>query len=173
MAITPRCTPQLATDFESMGQGFKTPLICSPLPDGKTWRLESDLVWQWNDGTFEVCKSGMETDFASVPDLSLLAGLVAGMFHALGGRFQNLFWLALVIILLAKKIDDDPRTDAPACFHDQDYYERKKKRYVADWHLVVRMRANEVGWWKCFLYWLNLRLFGWFCWYYGSHAQGS
>ena len=154
-----------------MNSGFTTPLNCTPLPDGRTWRLNSDLVWVWPDGSTEVCPAGMTTDFASVPDLARFAGWFMALAFVL--RWWPLFWFAWLIAVFAKRIDDDDRTDAPACFHDQDYWARTKTRAAADWHFVVRLRANGVAWWKCLLYWLYLRLFGWVCWSFGRHQKPS
>ena len=160
-----------------MKTGFVNQLDCSPLPDGKLWRLNADLIWVWPDGSAEVCRAGMLTDFASVPDLGRLAGWFMALAMLLRTRFPltgwSLFWCAWLIGVFAKRIDDDDRTDAPACFHDQDYFRRDKSRAAADWHLVVRMRAMQVGWWKCFLYWFNLRLFGWVAWNFGDHLKKS
>ncbi len=158
-----------------MKQGFTTELVDIPLPDGKHWMIFKPLRWQWNDGTLEEVPKGFITDYASVPDLSFLAAmamLVAfAASHWWPATSVGLFWFAWGICVFAKRIDDDPLTDKGAAFHDKDYFERKKPRYVADWHLVIRMRAVGVGWWKCVLYWFNLRLFGWVAWYWGDHAK--
>ncbi len=142
---------------------FLTSLDASPLPDGRNWQLQKDLVWEWDDGTIETCPSGMVTDFASVPDLAFFAGLFAGIFNCLG--WQSPFWLALLICVLSKRIDDDDRTSPGASFHDQDYTLKGISRFRADWHLMIRMRSCQVPRWVCILYWVNLRLFGWIVWF--------
>lgn len=146
-----------------MRAGFLNQLVVSPLPDGRRWQLQCNLFWRWRDGSQEVVPVGTVTDFASVPDLAWLFGVVAGVAHGLGWAW--LFWPALGVILMAHRLQDDERIDGPATFHDQDYKLRTKPRWLADWHLVVRMRVNRVARWKCFLYWINLRLFGWIVWY--------
>ena len=45
---------------------FKTPLVVSPLPDGKHWRLHTTFTY--NDGQVPInIRAGFVTDFASVP----------------------------------------------------------------------------------------------------------
>lgn len=159
-------------------QGFITNLVDVPLPDGRRWRIYRDLVWQWRDGSREVLRHGTVTDYASVPDLAFFAGLLAAAAHHFG--WDWLFWPAVVVCILAKWIDDDPKTDGPAAFHDQDYTRQNKSRWTADWHLVLRMvsnrRRSKRAWLdvvqlilvvvKSAIYWLNLRLFGWTHWYF-------
>ena len=44
---------------------FKTPLVVSPLPDGKHWKLHTTFVYR--SGQDFVIPAGFVTDFASVP----------------------------------------------------------------------------------------------------------
>ena len=46
---------------------FKTPLVVSPLPDGRRWKLHTKFVYTWSERCQFVVPAGFITDFASVP----------------------------------------------------------------------------------------------------------
>ena len=62
------------TGYDTLGvdemKSFTTPLIVSPLPDGRRWKLYRSFTYQHRNGFGKVdihIPAGFETDFASVP----------------------------------------------------------------------------------------------------------
>lgn len=126
--------------------GFATPLLISPCPDGRTWTLEEELVYQSGDqdgGMTIVAPKGMITDFASTPRF------LWPIFPPFGKYSQA------------------------AVLHDYIYnapgLDISRKR--ADAIFLEAMAASGVPGWKRTVMYLGVRLFGRFA--YAPRTDGS
>ena len=147
--------------------------MVTPLPDGKNWRLVSDLQFTDDVGIKHSVPKGFVTDFASIPDLSrlgLCVVLVGSLLVWWRGAHMSavclagcvLFTVGTIIIWLSSPLNRDALLDAPATLHD--YYYRTpgipRTRWYADTLLWQSMRATKRPMWKRIVVYLNVRLFG-------------
>lgn len=158
---------------------FLDTLQCSPLDDGINWVLTAPITMQDELGdpsTNVTAPMGFITDFASIPPLAYIAGLVmivllpADLWAAWS---HSLYWLGLLfcpnalamfVILVADALGRDDRTDAGATIHDWCYRTRCCTRSHADTRLWNGMALYGVPWWKRVLIWGNVRIFGFIAW---------
>jgi len=155
---------------------FLTPLVATPLPDGKNWRVHHELQFRDPAGNLHVVHAGFITDFASIPSLArigagiMLAGFALSVFGFCHCSFV-MAGLGFAIAWLADDLNGDDRIDAPATLHDNGYRRARLGRsawlmkFYWDWILFTALRANGEPLWKCWLIWFNVAAFGWFAWY--------
>jgi hypothetical protein len=163
---------------------FLTPLEATPLPDGKNWRVRSDLRFQDANGFIHVVHAGFVTDFASIPSLARIGASLM----LLGGAWFPLFafrflllglvlaGIGFVICWVADSLNCDPLLGAPATLHDDGYRRQRlgqtswTLKFYWDWILFSAMRANGEPLWKCWLIYLNVAVFGWLAWWQDGKA---
>lgn len=163
---------------------FKTSLDCTPLENGIDWRLQADLILARamldREGNAQlelvVAKKDFVTDFASIPPLAFVAGLVLNVLVPAIVAAAWLRWglalyvltplvmFALFVCLVADFLTMDTRLDAGAVIHDWCYRTRCCSRSQADTLLWVGMSLTRVPLWKRVVVWGNVRLFGWAAW---------
>jgi len=114
--------------------GFRTELDARRR--GGRWHLDAELVYACRDGTKITVPAGFDTDFASVPRLPLVF-LCAG----------------------------DAAHEA-AVVHDFLYRAQTLSRRRADAIFREAMACTPCcePWWRRWLMWVGLRLFGWAAW---------
>jgi hypothetical protein len=154
---------------------FLTNLAVTPLPDGKNWRLVYDLKFEDANGFIHCVPAGFVTDFASIPSLSRMGGVLMLVAVALlpfcGWPAWLLLALGFGIAWLADDLNGDDQLDAPAVLHDNGYRRARLGntswllKFYWDWILFAAMRASGEPLWKCWLIWFNVAAFGWFAWY--------
>ncbi len=122
---------------------FKTPLVVSPLPDGRRWRLHTKFVYCRLGGQELTIPAGFVTDFASVP------------------------WP------LWSFIRPWGKWGKAAVLHDFMYQTREWRnvgdfgawgRYVADNIFLEAMKELGVARWRRNLMYWGVRAFGWLAW---------
>lgn len=173
-----------------MNARFTTKLECTPLPDGKNWRIDSDLKFLDQRGDLHKVPAGFVTDFASIPDLDRLGLWIAvvGLIFCAGHGFVlneldligiPLLLTGLFIVWICPTLNRDDQLDAPATLHDEGYRRPRYGRsawlmkFYWDWLLFQAMRANREPLWKCWLIWFNVAAFGWIAWYQDSHRHAN
>lgn len=116
---------------------FTSPLIVSPLPDGRTWRLVMPFTYhigsEYSKNKITVSK-GFVTDFASTP--------------------PQIWWL----------IPPWGKYGKAAVLHDYLYKIHRCKRAQADDIFREAMEVLGVETWRIFLMYWAVRVFGWFTW---------
>ena len=124
---------------------FTTPLIVSPLPDGRRWKLMEEFVYRIGSDQSEECvrvPAGFETDFASVP---------------------RIFWF----------LPDWATYNKSAPLHDWLYHNkkimgkditRKEADFVFLEAMLVDFRHHRSRRWVARLEYWMVRLFGWLAW---------
>ena len=168
---------------------FLTHLVVSPLDDGINWRLGKPLMFLDRRGDLHIVPTGFKTDFASVPPLAFIGGLVLCFsvtvlcigcwFHIL----QLVLWMSLLtafavwVVIVSDKFNCDDsgssRLDAPATVHDNGYRrlhlgsllsQIQMKQY---WDMILyeAMVANKVDPFTARTVWFMLLLFGWFAYF--------
>ena len=121
---------------------FLTQLDLSPCPDGRTWRLDQDFVYQSPraaapasaQATLITVPAGFVTDLASIP---------------------RLFWNILPPF---------GKYTAAAVIHDWLYRNHLYPRPVCDAILLEAMKLCGVNWFQRQLIYRNVRAFGWAAW---------
>lgn len=117
---------------------FTEPLIVSPLPDGKTWRLVSPFKYfvgyEGSDDIINVPVNFL-TDFASVP------------------RF--LWWL----------LPKWGKYGNAAVIHDWLYKTHSRSRHDADHVFLEAMKVASCSWLTRHVMFYAVRIFGWLAWY--------
>lgn len=113
---------------------FLTKLSVSPYPDGRTWYLDTALVYECGNGTRITVPTGFETDFASVPRA----------FTAMFPRWDD-YGLASVV-------------------HDWLYWTQTSTRPQADWTFREAMESCNVARWKRQALYGAVRAFGGTAW---------
>lgn len=176
-------TPQPQSHLALRRARFLTDLEVTPLADGQNWRLTRRLEFFDARGEFHVVPKGFVTDFASIPPLGrigyvmLMFGLAVFGLGLFVHQSEVLSWLGFVlwmlgsaVIWLACDFDDDERLDGPAVLHDDGYRRPRlgrrpwKMKLYWDRILFQAMRANGVPYWKAWLVWFNVAVFGWLAW---------
>ena len=153
---------------------FQNLLVCHPLPGGKKWELDKTLVYiPLRFRSIEI-PSEFVTDFASIPPLARMAGIVLMLDFILSQFWRFMYgvgFLAWLVVMVADEFFDD-RLDAPAVVHDWCYRTRLHNRRDSDAILFDACLANDVPGWKARMVWLNVRLFGWIR-YYSYRRRGA
>lgn len=131
-----------------MNPQFLNQLDLSPCPDGRTWRLDQDLVY----------RSPVAAEQTSAPaPASAAAGLItvpAGFVTDLAS-IPQLFWNLLPPF--------GKYTEA-AVVHDWLYRNHLYPRPVCDAILLEAMQLCGVNWFQRQLIYRNVRAFGWAAW---------
>lgn len=172
---------------------FITSLTCSPLDDGIHWRLTKPLKFVDSHGELHVVPTSFVSDFASVPPLSFIAGLVLCFTVPLLVGSAWMHWLtpllwsgvltaaAVWVAIVADKFNCDDsgasKLDAPSVIHDNGYH----REHLGHWLSQIRMkqywdgimyqamRANGVDAFTSNTVWFMLLLFGWFAYFNRKH----
>ena len=123
---------------------FTTPLVVSPLADGRRWKLVYqfgyDVGYKGSDDRITV-PAGFVTDFASTP--------------------QPIWWL----------IPPWGKYGKAAVVHDYLYLVKTRTRKEADGIFREAMVVLGVPEWQVFVMHLAVRLFGWPAWHYRREAR--
>lgn len=165
--------------------GFLDFICVQPQADGTNWLLARTLEYRDGQGTIRTTPAGFVTDFASIPPLSTLAGIVLCLVLPLfgWGCWKHLLWLiwaclpfllfGLFVVLIAYSLNCDVRLDGPATQHDYGYrVKREQEHYetamwsvrgklAADFLFLEAMKASGVGRWKRWVVFFNVFAFGW------------
>ena len=116
---------------------FTSPLIVSPMPDGKNWKLIKKFIYhvgsKYSRDLIKVPR-GFITDFASSP--------------------SQVWWL----------IPPWGRYGKAAVIHDYLYQTHQRTRKEADNIFREAMGVLRVEPWRIFLMFWGVRLFGWLAW---------
>ena len=157
---------------------FLTPLVATPLSDGKNWRLAKALRFEDTHGAVHCVPCGFVTDYASMPSLNKIGAVMAlggfGLSYApsiyLDAMAGILVALGAWLAWLTDDFMDDDRLDAPAVLHDNGYRRERLGRRTClksywDWLFLVALEANGVGVAKRYTIWLMVTLFGWGAWF--------
>ena len=116
---------------------FTTPLIVSPMPDGRTWKLQRAFKYhigsKYNKQIISV-PAGFLTDFASVPWL---------------------FWTF---------IPSWGRYGKAAVVHDRLYHTKQYSRRMSDLIFYEAMLVSGTPKWKAKAMYLAVRWCGWLAW---------
>lgn len=150
---------------------FLTRLETDEIVNGKLWRVKRPLHYfdPWGGRIF--VPEGFETDYASIPNLSMIAGLVQ-MASVLAAQwfwqFYILAFAAWVVILIAEELLHDGTWDAIATVHDWIYRTRCRSFWRANWILFVGTKATGAPvtpLWKRVLIYGGVTVGGWWAWY--------
>lgn len=136
----------------------------SPLGDGVHYRLLRPLIYTDAMGRRTVIPADFVSDLASVPDcarIGLILLLLGVWFH-----WRWVFVGGVVIVWLARQIDNRAKTDREAILHDWRFWNGGgcAAFFRANWELYHAMRLRN-PWLLCAVYWFNLTLFGCFAWW--------
>lgn len=146
-----------------MHNQFPTPLKVTPHPDGVHWRLDAPFQYQWRIYKYIDVPEGFETDFASIPPLSLIGGIIASLASILGWHW--LFWSAMAVVLISHLLLHTGSYLRAAVVHDWLYTTRDRSRLACDDILFEAMGACGTHLWKRCVIWAAVRCFGWACWH--------
>ena len=123
---------------------FLTPLVVSPLPDGRRWKLVFqfgyDVGYKGSDDRISV-PVGFVTDFASTP--------------------PPIWWL----------IPPWGKYGKAAVVHDYLYMVKTRTRKQADVIFREAMVVLGVPEWQVVVMYYSVRLFGWPAWHYRKEAR--
>ena|SRR3990167_4563473 len=115
-------------------KSFLTPLVVSPLPDGKTWRLISGFTYKNGKKGTIVIPVGFETDFASTP--------------------WFIWWL----------FPPWGKYGKAAVLHDYLYKNKLSHRQWSDEMFFEAMVCCGTPVWKAKIIYYSVRLLGWKAW---------
>lgn len=146
-----------------MTEPFPKPLCVTPNADGSKWRLDEPFQYAWRHYRYIDVPAGFRTDFASIPPLSLIGGLIASMASIVG--WHGLFWAAMAVVLIAHLLLHTGSYTRAAVVHDWLYTTQQYSRRESDAMLFQAMGACGTHLWKRCVIWLAVRLFGWACWH--------
>ena len=153
---------------------FTTPLVVSPLPDGRRWKLVFQFRYhvgkRYGRDVIAV-PMGFVTDFASIPQL--LIGII-GSIAILAGYFKDITWLLLAgvaITLLAIIFSRWGKYGKAAVVHDYLYLMKTRTRKAADGIFREGMLVLRVNMIQVFLMYWSVRAFGWPAWYLRKEAR--
>ena len=162
-----------------MTNEFITSLKVTPLPDGVRWRLDSPLKYLDDSGALITVPTGFVTDFASIPPLATIGGIVEllgalAFFIAFG---QSWDWilapagivvaLAWFVVMIADGMEHEGTYDEAAALHDWLYATRCRSFQRSNWILFRAMIAKGAGHtviWKRVIIWLAVAVFGFIAW---------
>ena len=129
---------------------FTTPLVASPQPDGRRWKLVNSftyMIGSEDSGWKVVVRSGFVTDFASVPRLLWWLIPSWGKYGKAAVVHDFLYQKRFILILLLGK-----------------YAPYTVTRGMADSIFLEAMEVLGVTWWKRTLMYQGVRCFGWLAW---------
>lgn len=173
-----------------MNPHFVTKLHCHPLPDGNFWRLDAPLKFMDSRGDLHLAPKGFRTDFASIPPLSTIAGIISAIVLILCGVsiYYRINWLMLVcmvltaivhaVIIISESLTCDDQLDAPAVIHDDGYSRPRlgrsswRMKFYWDNLLLEAMCATKRPLWKRQLIYWNVTFFGWGTWIKDGKRNG-
>ena len=143
------------------------------IPNSNRWVVTEEIRYLDPEGNLIVVPVGFETDFASVPSLARIFGALLALLIVLGRIFESLKWICLacaflcwLVVMMAEWLENSG-TDEIAAVHDWIYGTRCRPRWKGDWILYCGMDAKGAtrnGKAKSFLFWLNVRMAGWWPW---------
>ncbi len=136
---------------------FKTPLVVSPLPDGKHWKLHTKFVAQFISGNWTltaVVPAGFITDFASVP-------WPFWSFIRPWGRWGK---AAILHDYCYQHHEYLVPCADPITSEEQNALHIPVSRKHADHIFYEAMQALGVALWRRKLMYWGVRLFGWLAW---------
>lgn len=146
---------------------FNDELIASPENDGRHWILKKRFQYQSSNFGKITCPKGMVTDFASIPPLNLIGvffALVSTIFFPSVISLIGLI-LSLFVISISHLLRPTGSYTRAATIHDFLYSDRTRCRSDCDGILYEAMLVCGTIWWKRWLIWFNVRIFGWACWH--------
>jgi len=146
-----------------MSYKFPKELVVVPCEDGHHWTLVKKFQFESDKLGTITCPKNMVTDFASIPPLNLI-GVVAAIIGLIMG-WSPFVGLALFVIMIAHLLLPTGSYTRAATIHDFLYSDRSLSRSDCDMVLYEAMVACKTIWWKRYLIWFNVRLFGWACWH--------
>ena len=160
-----------------MTNTFTSRLDVDEIQWGKLWRLTDLLDYVDLRGQTIRVPAGFKTNFASIPNLSMIAGLVVGLCFLIGELFPFAFNVvfpigvfAWVVVLIAEQFLHDGNWDAAAALHDFIYQTRCRTFWQANWILFKAMgsRSCPTGFtpmWKRVLIFGGVSVGGWWAWH--------
>jgi hypothetical protein len=145
-----------------------------PLDDGVNWLSTAKLKYVDPWGGLIIIPVGVRSDFASIPNLSLL-GLIALLaalagvqwFPSLAIPFYILAAFAVWVIAIAEQFLHEGTWDNQAFLHDWMFKTRCRTFWQANWILFVSMVAKgapTTPLWKRLLIFGGVAAGGWFAW---------
>jgi len=172
----------------SRSSSFTTPLVVSPLPDGRRWRLVRSFSYhigsKYSKDIIKV-PMGFVTDFASVPQMIIaIIGLICIVLaYYLSAPW--LLWLGVAIVLLILSIPYWGKYGKAAVVHDylyqflrwmlkqpqhkplfdRLYYAKDNPRKFADDVFLEAMLVGGTKPWKAKAMYRAVRLVGWLAWH--------
>lgn len=146
-----------------MTEPFPKPLCVTPNADGSKWRLDEPFQYAWRHYRYIDVPAGFRTDFASIPPLSLIGGLIAALASIVG--WQWLFWIAMGVVLISHLLLHTGSYVRAAVIHDYLYSTQMFKRSECDLILFEAMGACGTHLWKRVVIWMAVRLAGWLHWH--------
>ncbi len=146
---------------------FTTPLIVTPLPDGKNWKLYRSFSYhvgsKYSKTVIKV-PAGFVTDFASIPQF-LIA--VSGLLSLAAGNYFGLPWLTvlgIIAILAAALLPKWDKYGKAAVIHDYLYNTKTVSRKMADIIFLEAMDVLKVNTIVAHSMYGAVRLVGWLAW---------
>lgn len=146
---------------------FYKPIHIELSADGQNWILTESLKYEDSDGRLLTVPVGFKTDFASIPPLSTIGGLII----ALGLVMRHFVWVSailtlvgLVPVLLCNTLEKDDMLDAPATVHDWGYRVIRGRKSYWDRVFWRAMGATKRPIWKRTVLFTAVSLFGWLAW---------
>lgn len=143
------------------------------VPNSNTWVVRDEVVYVDPWGEVIVVEVGFVTDFASVPSLARMFGLLLAVAALVGRFFPSLRSACLgvclfswAVIMMAEWLENSG-TDEIAAVHDKVYATRCRSRWKGDlilFHGMVAKGATRNNLAKRLLFWTNVRLAGWWPW---------
>ena len=127
---------------------FLTQLDLSPCPDGLTWRLDQDFLYQ--SALVPPASAPPGSTAPALPAITIPAGFVTDL-----ASIPRLFWNILPPF--------GKYTEA-AVVHDWIYRNHAYPRAICDAILLEAMQLCGVGWFQRQLIYRNVRAFGWSAW---------
>ena len=153
---------------------FEGTLEVQELPDGVHHRLAKPFglfldgrIGQY-PATAITVPLGFVTDYASIPPLARIAGMVLAIFWLsaeCGVRSAEYgIFAAWIVVMLSDSLLHTGRYQTAAVIHDFIYKTHCFPRGQADWILYRAMALSGTPRWKRMIIYLNVRLFGWMAW---------
>jgi len=147
---------------------FLTPLLLTPLTDGKRWRVEGPFTYSLVGGGHVIVASNFITDLASIPPLAwigapiLMIGIIfIPLIHILA---SILMAIGLAIVMLSPFFLPFGKYTEAAVLHDWLYRNHLFPRWMCDGLLLEAMEVSKVPRWQRLIIYYNVRMFGWIAW---------
>ena len=145
-----------------------------PQPDGVNWVSHGKMKYVDPWGALIIIQTGETSDFASIPNLSLL-GLIA-LLVALAGvqwfpsliiPFYFLAAFAIWVIAIAEQFLHEGTWDDASFLHDHLFRTRCRTFWQSNWILFVAMAAKggaQTPLWKRCIIFVGVAVGGYFAW---------